>query len=70
MGLKMQILLLAVLGALIGGAYDAFQTIGLIRTGAYPPMLGIGIILAGTVVGAAVFIVAYAVCRKIVSLRK
>ena len=55
MGHLMQTLLLAVLGALIGGVYEAFLSFELMRIGAYSLAQGIGIILAGSAVGAIVF---------------
>ncbi len=63
----MRTLLLAVLGALIGGAYEAFQTIELIRIGAYSLAAGSGIILAGAIVGAAVFAAASVIYRVFAS---
>ena len=51
----MRTLLLIVLGAFTGGAYEAFQTFELMRIGAYSLAQGIAIILAGAVVGAIVF---------------
>jgi hypothetical protein len=63
----MQTLLLAILGALVGGGYEAFQTIELMRTGAYSPAQGIGVILVGAIVGAAVFATASAAHRRYLS---
>ena len=66
----MRTLLLTLLGALIGGAYEAFQTIELMRTGAYSLAEGIGIILVGAVVGAIAFAAASIAYRVCVSPRK
>ena len=66
----MRTLLLTLLGALIGGAYEAFQIIELMRTGAYSLAEGIGIILVGAVVGAIAFAAASIVYRVWVSTRK
>jgi hypothetical protein len=63
----MRTLFLAVLGALIGGAYEAFQTTELMRVGAYSLAQGSGIILAGAIVGAAVFAAASAIYRVFAS---
>lgn len=59
----MRILLLAVVGALVGGAFEAFQTFELMRMGAYSPAWGFATILAGAVVGAVVFAAAAAARR-------
>ncbi len=59
----MRTLPLAVLGALIGGGYEAYRSFDLIRMGAYSPAAGLGIILAGAVVGAVVFAVAAVLYR-------
>ena len=61
----MRTLLLAVLGALIGGGYEVFQTIELIRTGSYSLAWGMGIILAGATVGAILFAAASVVQRTL-----
>jgi hypothetical protein len=66
----MRTLLLALLGALIGGAYETFQTITLMRVGAYSLAEGIGIILVGAVVGAIAFAASSVVYRVCVSPRK
>lgn len=61
----MRTLSLAALGALIGGAYEAFEAFELVRTGAYSLAEGAGFVLAGAAVGAAVFAVASVVYRAI-----
>lgn len=66
----MRTLLLALLGALIGGTYETAQTITLMRIGAYSLAQGIGMILVGAVVGATALVAAFAVYRVCVSLRK
>ena len=48
-------MLWAILGALVGGAYEAFQTFELLRTGAYSLAQGIGIVLAGAAACAILF---------------
>lgn len=53
----MRTLPLAVLGALIGGGYEAYQTFDLVRIGAYSAVQGLAIVLAGAVVGAVLFAV-------------
>src|SRR5919198_313828 len=54
-GRLMRTLLFALLGALIGGAYETSQTFTLVRMGAYSLAQGIGFVLAGAVVGATAF---------------
>jgi hypothetical protein len=66
----MRTFLLAVLGAFVGGGYEAFQTIELIRVGAYSLAQGSGIILAGAIVDAAVFAAVFAIYRVFASPRK
>ena len=61
----MRTLSLAVLGALIGGGYEAYQTFELMRMGAYSPIMGLGIIMAGAAVGAVVFAVASVLYRLV-----
>jgi hypothetical protein len=66
----MRTLLLAVLGALSGGGYEAFQTIELMRMGAYSLAQGSGIVLAGAIVGAVVFAAASVIYRMFAPSRK
>ena len=61
----MRTLSLAALGALIGGAYEAFQTFELVRIGAYSLAEGAGFVLAGAALGAAVFAVASIAYRAV-----
>ena len=61
----MRTLSLAILGALIGGGYEAYQSFDLMRMGAYSPAMGLGMILAGTAVGAALFAIAAVVYRMV-----
>lgn len=59
----MKTLPLAVLGALIGGGYEAYQSFDLMRMGAYSLTEGLGFVLAGAAVGAALFAIASVVYR-------
>lgn len=61
----MRVLSLAILGALIGGGYEAYRTFDLIRMGAYSATEGLGFILAGAAVGAVVFAVASVLYRLV-----
>jgi predicted histidine transporter YuiF (NhaC family) len=51
---EMRTLLSAIVGAFIGGVYEAFATFELMRIGAYSLAQGIAIVLTGAVVGAVV----------------
>ena len=66
----MRTLLLAALGALIGGAYEAVETFELMRTGAYSLAQGGAIVLAGALVGAALFAAASVIYRVLASQRR
>jgi formate hydrogenlyase subunit 3/multisubunit Na+/H+ antiporter MnhD subunit len=61
----MKMLPLAILGALIGGGYEAYQSFDLMRMGAYSLTEGIGFILAGAAVGAALFAIAAVAYRMV-----
>jgi hypothetical protein len=57
--------LLAILGALVGGGYEASQSFELMRMGAYSLQMGLGIIMAGAAVGAALFAIAPVLYRLV-----
>jgi|HubBroStandDraft_2_1064218.scaffolds.fasta_scaffold496956_1 hypothetical protein len=61
----MRTALLAVLGAVIGGGYEAYQSFELMRMGAYSLAMGLGVIMAGAAVGAILFAVAPVLYRLV-----